>query len=69
MIAELCKKHDVVVFSDEVYEWVIYVPNKHIKIGGSLTNTTEQRHKLIYCKSQWDVMPSRMIWLSFVLHG
>ncbi|KAK2191582.1 hypothetical protein NP493_50g00009 [Ridgeia piscesae] len=33
MIAELCKKHDVVVFADEVYEWLVYEPSKHIKIA------------------------------------
>ena len=33
LIANLCKKHDVIVFADEVYEWLIYKPNKHIKIG------------------------------------
>ncbi|KAJ8300948.1 hypothetical protein KUTeg_022467 [Tegillarca granosa] len=33
MIAELCMKHDVLCISDEVYEWLIYEPNKHIKIA------------------------------------
>jgi hypothetical protein len=33
MIADLCKKYDVLVFADEVYEWLIYQPNQHIKIG------------------------------------
>ena len=33
LIADLCKKHDVIVISDEVYEWLVYPPNKHFKIG------------------------------------
>jgi len=33
MIAELCRKHDVIVVSDEVYEWLIYPPQQHIRIG------------------------------------
>jgi len=33
MIADLCRKHDVIVVSDEVYEWLVYPPNQHIRIG------------------------------------
>ena len=33
MIAGLCRKHDVIVFADEVYEWMVYKPNEHIRIG------------------------------------
>ncbi|XP_033119210.1 kynurenine--oxoglutarate transaminase 3-like [Anneissia japonica] len=33
MIAELCKKHDVICLSDEVYEWMIYTGNKHERIA------------------------------------
>jgi kynurenine---oxoglutarate transaminase / cysteine-S-conjugate beta-lyase / glutamine---phenylpyruvate transaminase len=33
LIANLCKKHNVLVISDEVYEWMVYAPNKHIRIG------------------------------------
>lgn len=32
-VADLCKRHDVIVFSDEVYEWLVYKPKKHIRIG------------------------------------
>lgn len=32
-IADLCKKHNVLCISDEVYEWLVYKPNKHIRIG------------------------------------
>lgn len=33
LIAELCKKWNVLCLSDEVYEWMVYKPNKHIRIG------------------------------------
>lgn len=33
IIADLCKKHDVVCVADEVYEWMTYDNSKHIKIG------------------------------------
>jgi len=32
-IADLCRKHDVIVVSDEVYEWLVYPPRRHIRIG------------------------------------
>lgn len=32
LIADLCKKHDVLCISDEVYEWLVYPPHQHIKI-------------------------------------
>lgn len=34
MIAELCIKHDTLCFSDEVYEWLVYKGQQHVKIGG-----------------------------------
>lgn len=34
MIANLCIKHNLLCFSDEVYEWLTYDGAKHIKIGG-----------------------------------
>ncbi|ENN81018.1 hypothetical protein YQE_02572, partial [Dendroctonus ponderosae] len=33
LIANLCKKHNVLCISDEVYEWMVYEPNKHIRIA------------------------------------
>lgn len=33
LIAELCIRHNVVCLSDEVYEWLVFEPAKHIKIG------------------------------------
>lgn len=32
-IADLCKKWNVLCVSDEVYEWMVYKPNKHIRMG------------------------------------
>ncbi|XP_024154373.1 kynurenine--oxoglutarate transaminase 1 isoform X1 [Oryzias melastigma] len=33
MIADLCIKHDLLCFSDEVYEWLTYDGAKHVKIA------------------------------------
>ena len=33
MIADLCKKWNVLCVADEVYEWIVYKPNKHIRIA------------------------------------
>nr|XP_009943226.1 PREDICTED: LOW QUALITY PROTEIN: kynurenine--oxoglutarate transaminase 3 [Opisthocomus hoazin] len=33
VIADLCVKHDTLCISDEVYEWLVYKGNKHIKIA------------------------------------
>lgn len=33
MIAELCKKHNVICVMDEVYEWIIYEGSKHIRMN------------------------------------
>ncbi|KAJ8936107.1 hypothetical protein NQ318_022929 [Aromia moschata] len=32
-ISDLCKKWNVLCISDEVYEWIVYKPNKHIRIA------------------------------------
>ncbi|XP_068950605.1 kynurenine--oxoglutarate transaminase 3 [Petaurus breviceps papuanus] len=32
-IADLCIKHDIICISDEVYEWLVYTGQKHIKIA------------------------------------
>ena len=34
VVADLCKKHDVLCVSDEVYEWLVYPGSQHVKIGG-----------------------------------
>lgn len=33
MIGNLCKKYNVVCLSDEVYEWLVYKPAVHVRIG------------------------------------
>ncbi|XP_030639633.1 kynurenine--oxoglutarate transaminase 1 [Chanos chanos] len=33
VIADLCVKHDVICISDEVYEWLTYDGNKHVKMA------------------------------------
>lgn len=33
MIADLCKKHNVIAVMDEVYEWIVYKGNEHIRMG------------------------------------
>ncbi|XP_072387887.1 kynurenine aminotransferase-like isoform X1 [Diabrotica undecimpunctata] len=32
-IADLCKKWNVLCISDEVYEWIVYKPNKHVRMA------------------------------------
>ncbi|CAB3259201.1 unnamed protein product [Arctia plantaginis] len=32
-IANLCEKHNVLCLADEVYEWVVYPPNEHIRMA------------------------------------
>lgn len=33
VIADLCKKWNALCVSDEVYEWMVYKPNKHVRMG------------------------------------
>ncbi|XP_041049499.1 kynurenine--oxoglutarate transaminase 1-like isoform X5 [Carcharodon carcharias] len=33
MIADLCVKHNVLCISDEVYEWLVYDANEHVRIA------------------------------------
>ena len=41
MVRELCVRHNVLCVSDEVYEWLVYPPTKHIKIGNTHICTVE----------------------------
>ncbi|XP_071946681.1 kynurenine--oxoglutarate transaminase 3-like isoform X2 [Antedon mediterranea] len=57
MIAGLCKKHDVICISDEVYEWMIYTGNKHERIA-SLPGMWERTITIssagkIFCATGW----------------
>lgn len=33
MVADLCKKYNVLCVADEVYEWMVFEPKKHIRIA------------------------------------
>lgn len=33
MIAELCKEFNILVISDEVYEWLVYEGSDHVRIA------------------------------------
>lgn len=37
MIADLCKKHDVIAVMDEVYEWIVFKGNEHLRMGMIIT--------------------------------
>jgi kynurenine--oxoglutarate transaminase/cysteine-S-conjugate beta-lyase/glutamine--phenylpyruvate transaminase len=39
-IAELCKKWNVLCVAEEIYEWVVYKPNKHIRTGSKIFPTS-----------------------------
>lgn len=43
-IADLVKKYDVMVISDEIYEWRVFKPYKHINFGKSYMS----RKKKVY---------------------
>lgn len=52
-IANLCKKHNVLCISDEVYEWMVYDGNEHVRICKFLlyeVSITEYR-ELIFHKN------------------
>lgn len=56
MIANLCVKHDTLCFSDEVYEWLVYRGQQHIKIG----TITVHISGVMYCKIP--VLRLRYVW-------
>ncbi|KAK3087118.1 hypothetical protein FSP39_001906 [Pinctada imbricata] len=76
MVAEICKKYDVVCISDEVYEWLIYDENKHIKIASlpgmwERTVTIGSAGKTFSAtgwKLGWGVGPEHLIFPLQVLH-
>ncbi|XP_053381231.1 kynurenine--oxoglutarate transaminase 3-like isoform X5 [Mercenaria mercenaria] len=76
MIADLCKKHDAVCIADEVYEWMIYSDNKHIKIATlpgmwERTITIGSAGKTFSAtgwKLGWGIGPSELIQALSVLH-
>ncbi|KAL3871253.1 hypothetical protein ACJMK2_039260 [Sinanodonta woodiana] len=76
MIADLCKKHDVICISDEVYEWMVYEGNKHIKIATlpgmwERTITVGSAGKAFSVtgwKLGWGIGPAQLIKCLQVLH-
>ncbi|KAK2153109.1 hypothetical protein LSH36_307g03010 [Paralvinella palmiformis] len=76
LIANLCKKHDVVVFADEVYEWLIYNPNEHIRIATlpdmwqrTITiGSAGKSFSVTGWKTGWAIGPSRLIYALQKLH-
>ena len=49
MVADLCIKYDAICLSDEVYEWMVYDDNKHIKIGDFLCHLIKYAHNSLSC--------------------
>ena len=46
MVAELCKRYDVICLMDEVYEWLTYDGNKHLCVCVRVcVNLSEARRK------------------------
>ncbi|XP_052833493.1 kynurenine--oxoglutarate transaminase 3 isoform X2 [Octopus bimaculoides] len=76
MIAALCIKHDVLCISDEVYEWLTYDGNKHLKIATipgmwERTLTVGSAGKT-FCatgwKTGWTIGPAELITSAMVVH-
>lgn len=76
VIADLCKKHDVLCISDEVYEWMVYEGNKHIKIAtlpGMWERTISigsagKTFSATGWKLGWGIGPAELIQALSVLH-
>lgn len=45
-IADLCQKHNVLCVSDEVYEWMVYDGNEHVRMGKCLFESSSNLIKL-----------------------
>lgn len=69
IIADLCKKHDVLCISDEVYEWLIYPGAEHVRIASlpgmwERTVTIGSAGKTFSCtgwKLGWGIGPDNLI--------
>lgn len=76
MMADLCKKYDTICLSDEVYEWMVYDDNKHIKIASlpgmfERTVTMGSAGKTLSAtgwKLGWGIGPEHLIAPMQVLH-
>ncbi|GAB1598722.1 kynurenine--oxoglutarate transaminase 3-like [Argonauta hians] len=76
MISALCIKHDVICISDEVYEWLTFDENKHIKIATlpgmwERTLTVGSAGKT-FCvtgwKTGWTIGPADLLFPATVVH-
>ncbi|XP_026529918.1 kynurenine--oxoglutarate transaminase 3 isoform X4 [Notechis scutatus] len=69
IIADLCIKYDTLCISDEVYEWLVYTGNKHIKIAtlpGMWERTITigsagKTYSVTGWKLGWSIGPSHLI--------
>ncbi|XP_048772556.1 kynurenine--oxoglutarate transaminase 3-like isoform X1 [Ostrea edulis] len=76
MVADLCIKYNVICLSDEVYEWMVYDDNKHIKIASlpgmwERTVTIGSAGKTFSAtgwKLGWAVGPEELIFPMQILH-
>lgn len=76
MIADLCIKHDVVVISDEVYEWLIYDKKKHLKIATlpgmwerTLTiGSAGKTFSVTGWKTGWTIGPQNLLMPATIVH-
>ncbi|CAG9819982.1 unnamed protein product [Phaedon cochleariae] len=52
-IADLCKKWNVVCISDEVYEWLVYEPMKHIRMAPNVELHSEADENKDFRFTKW----------------
>ncbi|VDN13392.1 unnamed protein product, partial [Dibothriocephalus latus] len=68
-IADLCIRHNLLCISDEVYEWIVFPPNKHTKIASlpgmwerTLTiGSAGKTFNVTGWKTGWTIGPERLI--------
>lgn len=53
LIADLCKKWNVLCISDEVYEWMVYEPCEHIRIGNFILKLEKKNCDLQQVGEKW----------------
>lgn len=75
-IADLCKKHNSLYISDEVYEWLVYDDNKHIR-AATLPDMWDRTVTICSAgktfnatgwKTGWAIGPERYITASMKIH-
>ena len=53
-IADLCKKHNVLYISDEVYEWLVYDGSEHIRAGIVIHYKVSQAVEIVGVNNKWN---------------